>query len=191
MLLEQLKDFEWLNEPDDVAFSEEGMSVLARPETDFWQNSGKGIHADSGHFFFIRKCGNFVMEAGWHFPKAENLEQCGIMLRFDEKNWLKASVMRDGETSSKLVSCVTNSGYTDWAAQDISVQADDVCFRVKRQNGEYVLFFSAGGEAFQQIRLFSFVHEDAEIKAGVYICSPRAAPFSAVLKKIDFIQGGV
>lgn len=30
MLLEQLRDFEWLNEPEDVSFSEEGMSVTAK-----------------------------------------------------------------------------------------------------------------------------------------------------------------
>ena len=54
MLLEQLRDFEWLNEPEDVSFSEEGMSVTAKKESDFWQNTRKNVHADNGHFFFVR-----------------------------------------------------------------------------------------------------------------------------------------
>lgn len=186
MFLEQLRDFEWLNEPENVSFSEDGMVVTAREGSDFWQNPRKNIHADSGHFFFVRKCGNFTMEVQWQFPPTCHLEQCGIMLRFDEKNWMKAAIMCSNAAVPKLGSCVTNSGYTDWAAQDIPAQVGSLSFRIKRQNGEYALFYSTDGENFKQIRLFSFVHEDVEIKAGAYICSPQADGFSATLKKIVF-----
>ena len=38
MFLEQLRDFEWYNEPADVSFDERGMRVLSRARTDFWQS---------------------------------------------------------------------------------------------------------------------------------------------------------
>ena len=165
MLLEQLRDFEWLNEPEEVTISEEGMSETANKESDIWQNTRKNVHADNGHFFFVRKCGNFTMEIKWQFQLACHLEQCGIMLRFDEKNWMKASLMCDNQAAPRLVTCVTNSGYTDWAAQEIAAETDRICFRIKRQNGEYVLFYSADEVHFRQIRLFSFINEDIETAA--------------------------
>ena len=38
MLLDALRDFEWLNEPLDVNFEEAGMRVLTHNKTDFWQS---------------------------------------------------------------------------------------------------------------------------------------------------------
>lgn len=94
--------------------------------------------------------------------------------------------MCDNQAAPRLVTCVTNSGYTDWAAQEIAAETDRICFRIKRQNGEYVLFYSADEVHFRQIRLFSFINEDIEIKAGAYICSPKTEDFSATLKRIAF-----
>lgn len=186
MLLEQLRDFEWFNEPENVAFNENGMLVTAKGSTDFWQNARKNIHSDNGHFFFVRKSGNFVMELRWEFPSCSQLEQCGLMLRFDEKNWMKASLMSDNLSLLRLGSCVTNSGYTDWSAFEIPQQIQGVSLRLKRFNSEYALSYSFDEEKFSQIRLFSFVNEDVEIKAGAYICSPKTNDFTAVLKKINF-----
>ena len=36
MLLESLKQFDWMNEPANVRFDENGMVVLAKYRTDFW-----------------------------------------------------------------------------------------------------------------------------------------------------------
>ena len=36
MLLETLKEFDWMNEPQRVRFDEEGMHVAAKYRTDFW-----------------------------------------------------------------------------------------------------------------------------------------------------------
>lgn len=55
MFLEQLRDFEWYNEPADVSFDERGMQVLSLPGTDFWQSLHHRVSKDDGHFFFTRK----------------------------------------------------------------------------------------------------------------------------------------
>lgn len=51
MFLEQLRDFEWYNEPADVSFDERGMRVLSRARTDFWQSLHHRFSKDDGHFF--------------------------------------------------------------------------------------------------------------------------------------------
>lgn len=186
MLLTQLLDFEWLNEPKDVNFSEDGLRATAQNGTDFWQNARRGVRKDDGHFFFARKSGNFVMEVKWSFREIKNFEQCGAMLRIDERNWFKISIMTDNPSSPKLGSCVVNNGCMDWVVQDIPAGISEIWFRVKRQNGDYIIFYSLDGKIFRQIRLFSFLNEDVEIKAGAYLANPKDGEFEAVLNKIDF-----
>lgn len=185
MLLEQLLEFEWLNEPEDVDFQDAGMKVTARKGTDFWQNKKHNVHMDNGHFFFTRKCANFTLTTHWEFDNIEGLNQCGIMVRADEQNWVKASILTESLQYPKLGSCVTNNGYTDWAAQNISKDIKEIWFKLKRQNGDYLLFYSEDGEKFCQIRLFNLYQEDVEVKAGAYICAPKNEGYQAVLKGIS------
>lgn len=189
MLLEQLRDFEWLNEPDDVDFDDSGMMVVAKANTDFWQNNRKNIHKNDGHFFFSRRNGNFVLNVQWNFRQLKDFEQCGIMLYFDERNWMKASIMTDNPLLPKLGCCVTNCGYTDWAMQETSAEIEQIYFRIKRSSGDYTLFYSLDGIKFVQIRWFNFQNEEMEIKAGAYIASPKNVGFQAQLQAINFEQG--
>lgn len=186
MLLDQLRDFEWLNEPKEVNFHDGGMSILALNHTDFWQNKSRNVHKDDGHFFFARKAGNFSLTVKWCFAPLKNFQQCGIMLRFNEQNWMKASLMFDNFEHPKLGSCVCNNGLTDWALMPAPKELTELWLRVKRQNGDYVLFVSLDGSVFQQIRVFNFLNEDVEIKAGAYLCAPNSEDFEPVLAKLDF-----
>ncbi len=188
MRLEQLFDFEWLNEPEDVDFRDAGMAVTAKAGTDFWQNKNRNVHKDDGHFFFTRKCGNFVLTVHWAFSQMTEMNQCGIMIRSDEQNWIKASIMTDSLKNSKLGSCVSDSGYTDWALQAVLPGLTEIWFRIKRLNGDYLLFYSSDGENFQQIRLFNLPSEDVEVKVGAYICAPKNNKFQALLKSVE-IEG--
>lgn len=186
MLLEQLRDFEWYNEPLDVSFDERGMKVLSRDKTDFWQSLHHKFYKDDGHFFFTRKTGNFVFTIRWDFETNGNFDQCGIMLRIDERNWFKASVMFENFRQPMLGSSVTNNGYSDWAAQDIPMGINQVWYKIKRINGDYIIYFSMDGIKFKQIRLFHLLNDFPEVKVGAYICSPQREGFEATLSQIDF-----
>lgn len=186
MLLDQLRDFEWLNEPAEVNFSDGGMSVLALKGSDFWQNKNRHVRKDDGHFFFARKCGNFSLLVQWHLNHFVDLAQCGLMIRFNEQSWAKIALMSESQNIPKLGTFVCNGGFTDWACQNFAADVHDLWFMVKRINGDYIFFYSLDGIEFVQVRLFNFLNEDVEIKAGAFICSPKNDGFEAVLKKIDF-----
>lgn len=186
MLLEQLRDFEWLNEPFDVSFEERGMWVSTHDKTDFWQSAHHNFKKDSGHFFFTRRSLNFTLTVKWLFENKGRFDQCGIMVRIDEKNWFKASIMYDNPQNPQLGSCVTNNGYSDWAAQKIPDGVNEVWFRVKRCNGDYLVFYSLDGVKYEQIRMLHLLNDMPEVKAGAYVCSPQHGGFEAVLAKIDF-----
>ena len=53
MILENLKNFEWYNEPANVTFGSHELEITAAEGTDFWQSKHHNFFKDDGHFFFI------------------------------------------------------------------------------------------------------------------------------------------
>ena len=187
MLLGALQDFEWYNEPENVVFRDKLMLVTAAAGSDFWQSRHHGVSKDNGHFFYCRKDGNFTLVAKWSYTQKIPYAQCGVMLRVDENNWIKATVMYDAPDKPMLGTGVTQNGYSDWAAQPITPDFDDIWFKVKRLNGDYLLYYSLDGEKFKSIRMTHLLNDMPEVKVGAYICSPQSADFEAVLSQIEFI----
>ena len=85
MLLDVLKDFEWLNEPRKLAYSDAGMAISTEAQTDFWQSVQHQVRKDNGHFFFTPRDGNFTLTLQWQFGDYSGFRQCGLMLRLDER----------------------------------------------------------------------------------------------------------
>ena len=187
MLLDALRDFEWLNEPLDVNFEEAGMRVLTYNKTDFWQSVHHRFGKDNGHFFYARREGDFTFGVTWRFENSGQFDQCGIMLRIDEKNWFKASVMSDNEAQPRLASCVTNCGYSDLAPIEIPAGITEVSYKIKRFKGDYILYYSLDGINFKQLRMLHLLNDQPEVKVGAYICSPQREAFEGVLTQIEVI----
>lgn len=186
MLLGALQDFEWYNEPQNVTFRDKEMIVSAEKGSDFWQSRHHQYGQDNGHFFFTRRKGDFIFTLKWSFNECLTYNQCGLMLRIDENNWVKASIMYDNPERPMLGTSVTQNGYSDWAAQDIPSNLKEIWFKVKRCNGDYLIYFSLDGESFKQIRITHLINDIEEIKVGAYICSPRNNNFEASLSLLEF-----
>lgn len=185
MLLEALQDFEWYNEPENVAFRDEEISVTASPQTDFWQSRNHGYSKDDGHFFFVREEGDFSFAAKWSISEASSYNQCGIMLRADANNWIKAAIIYDNPKRPMIGTSVTQNGYSDWAAQDIPQGITDIWFKIKKEQGDYMVYFSLDGEKYTQMRLAHLLHDLPEVKVGAYICTPSNKEFSAILSQLE------
>ena len=171
----------------DVNFEEAGMRVLTHNKTDFWQSVHHRFGKDNGHFFYARREGDFTFGVTWRFENSGQFDQCGIMLRIDEKNWFKASVMSDNEAQPRLASCVTNCGYSDLAPIEIPAGITEVSYKIKRFKGDYILYYSLDGINFKQLRMLHLLNDQPEVKVGAYICSPQREAFEGVLTQIEFI----
>ena len=179
MILAQLQNFQWLNDPENVTFTALGMRTESKQGTDFWQNEAANVHKDNGHFFYLPKTENFVLDICWDCNIEGNFDQCGIMVRIDEKNWLKASVMFEDESSPSVATCATINGFSDWAIHKVEQIPEKVYYQIKRLHDDYIVYFSLDGECFEQIRLVHLSAAAGPVLAGAYICSPRNDNFSA------------
>lgn len=186
MLLENLKEFDWLNEPYNVRFDERGMRVIAKYRTDFWCCARYDFRKDDGHFFFSYVLGDFCCEGCWEFTEAVNFDQCGLMVRADVNNWFKVSVMYENVEFPMMTSSLTADGFSDLATIPLQEKVKKVWYRIKRRKGSYVASYSLDGENYVQLRKFYLVHDLDDIKVGAYICSPQREDFEAVLRSISF-----
>ena len=168
MLLESLKQFDWMNEPANVRFDEKGMNVIAKYRTDFWCCARYDFRKDDGHFFFSYVLGDFCCDLNWEFGDAGLFNQCGIMLRTDVNNWFKCSIMYEKEDSPLLATSLTVDGYSDLATIPLPAGVKRVWYRA-----DYI-----------QLRKFYLVHEVDDVKVGAYICSPQKEDFTATLHEI-------
>ena len=185
MILENIKDFEWYNEPKNVTFGGHEMTVTPWERTDFWQSEQHGFAKDDGHFFFTLKNGDFISVVKWRFNAPEHFNQCGIMLRADAKNWFKASIMCESQDNSELGSCFTINGVSDWAGVPVFENLDCLWYKIVRRGDDYVAFYSVDGENFIRLRQFYMEPKTEKVAIGAYICSPQGGGFEAVLDEVD------
>lgn len=185
MLLEKIKDFNWLCEPKNVEFIEKGLFITTKPNTDFWQNSNFNISKDDGHFFACIKEGDFTLTTKWFFEQFKNAAQCGLMIKSDSKNWIKAGIIPTADNKPQIGVVVAYNGVCDWSLNDLAKDIHSCYFRIKRIGSNFVVYYSIDGSEYKQIRLINHLHIRQVIDVGAYACSPKDESFDCVLEEID------
>lgn len=176
------EDFRWLNEPPHWKSSNDRLSLTSGDKTDFWQETFYGFHRDDGHAFLRSVEGDFTIEATIIGKYQELYDQAGVMLRLDERNWIKTGI----EFTDGLMhfSVVVTRGVSDWSVIPLpyASPSDEVKVRVTRHGTAVRVQYSIAGQAWQMARLAPF--SDAPINTGVMACSPQRAGFEAQFRNV-------
>ncbi len=112
-------------------------------------------------------------------------DQCGLMIRVDERNWIKLSTEREDERTSRLGSVVTNLGWSDWATQDVCPAPPRMWYRVSRNQGDFLLEYSFNGTTWLQMRITHLHSAKNELEMGLYACSPIGRDFQCRFLFLD------
>ena len=179
-------DYFWLNEPDKYQAGN-GLELWTMPQTDFWQRTHYGFRNDNGHCLLREVVGDFCLTTQVEFRPTMLYDQCGLIIRLDENNWIKASTEYINEESSKLGSVVTNLGYSDWATQDSPSGVNQLWYRISRREQDFLLEASRDGISWQQLRICHLHEAIGNIAAGLYACSPLENSFWC---RFHFLQFG-
>lgn len=171
-----VSQFTWLNEPPKYSFSE-GLIIQTKPHTDFWQRTHYGFRRDDGHCYLTEMTGDFSFMAHLTFDSKMLYDQCGIILRTDDNNWVKASVEYENEHISRLGSVVTNLGYSDWATTDISTEVNSMWYKFNKKGQDVLIESSADGLKWKQMRILHLHKDSKKVKVGIYACRPLNSSF--------------
>jgi uncharacterized protein len=168
--------FYWFNEPASFRLGN-GLEICTREKSDFWQRTHYGFQRDNGHCLFTRISGDFTVVTQVECVMQAQYDQCGLMIRADEDNWIKASTERESEHASRLGSVVTNLGWSDWASQDVDIVPEQMWYRISRSKNDFLLEYSFSGSTWLQMRVAHLHSADDQLKVGPYACSPIGKNF--------------
>lgn len=169
-------DFYWLNEPDFTVRAGR-LQVRTSPDTDYWQRTHYGFRRDNGHALLKAVKGDFSMIVKTEFAGKAQYDQCGLLVRLDEENWIKASAEYETDDHSRLGSVVTNQGYSDWATVDVYGGITGMWYRMECKGNDFQIDYSPDGKDWHQLRIAHLLEPFKEISAGVYACSPMDSSF--------------
>ncbi len=178
-----VSDFKWYNEPSECLYSD-GLVFNTHPYTDFWQKTHYGFQRDNGHYYVTEKTNDFSFAAHVSFSSKKLYDQCGLFLRIDQDNWLKASIEYENEQMSRLGSVVTNLGYSDWATTDISTEVKTMWYRINKNCNDILIENSYDGVNWKQMRILHLHKNTKKVWVGIYACSPLDSSFECKVKKI-------
>lgn len=100
-------------------------------------------------------------------------DQAGLMIRFDERTWLKAGVEYRG--GALQLSTVVTNGTSDWSLSPLGAGHDDVTLRLTRQaNAIHVQYLERQGLVGQWASLRrSHLQMNGLCQVGLMGCSPE------------------
>ncbi|GIF75262.1 DUF1349 domain-containing protein [Asanoa siamensis] len=172
-----LDDMVWLNEPGDWSVDGDEIRAVTSHKTDFWRTTFYGWATDNGHFFHRPATGDFSAEAQVYADHTTLFDQAGLMVRADERNWLKTGLE---VTSGKVqVSTVYTREFSDLSVVPLeAAPGETVSLRVTRFDDALAVHSRVGDGAWQLLRL-GHLDLPATVGVGVMCCSPERAGLTA------------
>jgi regulation of enolase protein 1 (concanavalin A-like superfamily) len=164
---------EWLNEPPAWEVGGETLVVTAGPQTDFWRTTHSGVVRDNGHVWFQPWEGDFVAGVKVTGAYRDQYDQAGLMVRLDERVWLKCGVeLVDGLQHASVV--VTRE-YSDWSIVPLPDSPRSLWLRVRRTGPDIEVRVSVDGTHYALIRQSRLT--DATLLVGPMCAAPEGAGF--------------
>jgi hypothetical protein len=171
----------WLNEPAQVHFSEGVLSARSRGKTDFWRKTFYGYINDNGHFMHLPVAGDFTFQARIDGNYSALYDQAGLMVRLDEKHWMKCGT--ELVENKRWASVVFTHDFSDWSTMEDLTQRGAVYWRVVRQKDSIEAKCSIDGEKFVTVRQGYFPAQQ-KVMVGVMCCAPEGPGFDATFDQL-------
>ena len=176
----------WLNPPASVSLQRRrDHRAKSRAKTDFWRKTFYGYVTDNGHFFHMPVFGEFTFQARVNGKYAALYDQAGLMVRLDEKHWMKCgSELVDGK---RWASVVFTHEFSDWSTMEDLSQSDPVYWRVVRKKDSIEAQYSKDGDKFTTIRQ-GYFPPFVEAQVGVMCAAPEGAGFEAIFDQLRLVK---
>jgi regulation of enolase protein 1 (concanavalin A-like superfamily) len=110
-------DASWLNAPLDVVRDGDDLVVTAAKESDFWRYTSYGFVHDSGHALLSDLAPGEAVEVSFVASMSQLYDQAGLLVRVDERTWLKAGV--EWSDDAPQLSVVATRDLSDWSMRTV------------------------------------------------------------------------
>ena len=166
----------WLNEPSRWFDSGGTLEVEVEPKTDFWRVTHYGFTRDSGHLYGSVVDGDVDLEVTVEGDYCALYDQAGIMLRCDERTWIKVGLeLVDGV---QTIGCVVTREFSDWSMVALARPAAVVRLRAERRGDAVHIRYGVDAGPWRLLRM-AYLPPDRPAHAGVMCAAPEGHGFTA------------
>ncbi|WP_416875424.1 DUF1349 domain-containing protein [Kitasatospora sp. SC0581] len=164
-------DATWLNPPLDAVHDGSGLLVTTRDRSDFWRTTGYGFVRDDGHALLTPLPDASAVEVTFVADFDALYDQAGLMVRVDERTWIKAGVeMTDGVPH---LGAVVTRGQSDWSLAPVpDWNGRHITVRASRDGDALTIRARRDDDPWRMVRLAPLAPE-AVASAGPFCCSPQ------------------
>ena len=159
----------WLYEPTHWNETAETLTETAPPGTDYWRVTHYGFIRDNGPLRYQEQTGNFEARVRIEGKYTELYHQAGLMIRIDDRNWIKAGIeFLNGKQS---VSAVVTREFSDWSVLTCPDNPAFLWLRMQRYHDTVQVSYSRDNQRWSMIRLAYFPPE-VPVKIGMMAAAP-------------------
>jgi len=170
---------EWYNEPQAWSDSDGVISVTTNKETDFWRVTRHNFIADNAHFYYQDVTGDFTATVKFTGAYEALYDQAGLMVRQDEKVWLKCGV--EYLNGVQQASAVVTRDFSDWSVIPLPDSPPSAWIRMQRIGTAFEVSFSRDGNDWMMIRE-CYLSEAESLQVGIMAASPKGDGFSTTFE---------
>jgi regulation of enolase protein 1 (concanavalin A-like superfamily) len=171
----------WLNPPAQKRIEGTKLTAVSSAKTDFWRKTFYGYITDNGHFLHLPIEGDFRFEARVNGKYAAQYDQAGLMVRLDEKQWMKCGTeLVDGKRNASVV---FTRDFSDWSTLPDLSQSAPIWWRVIRAKDSIEAHCSADGKTFMAVRQ-GYFPPAVKVNVGVMCAAPEGAGFESVFDEL-------
>jgi uncharacterized protein len=172
----------WYNKPRQ--WSDKNGLIKAKVDsgTDYWQVTHYGFARDNGHFYYTEIEGDFVASVKVTGDYKELYDQAGLMIRIDEKNWIKTGIEFVGEIQN--VSAVVTRDFSDWSVCPYGNAPKTIYLKLIRQKDFVEIQYSFDNVSFKMLRL-AYFPPNVPVMIGIMCAAPDGKGFEVVFE--DFL----
>jgi regulation of enolase protein 1 (concanavalin A-like superfamily) len=160
----------WSVEPESVQADGSDLLVTPRGESDLWRTTSYGFVHDDGPGLLVDFPDESATEVSFILDFNEQFDQAGILVRADERHWVKAgSEYADGVAQ---VGAVVTREVSDWStAPTPQWQGRVITVRASRRADALTIRARAGSADWHLVRLAP-IDPGMRWYAGPFCCSP-------------------
>ncbi|MEB3281146.1 MAG: DUF1349 domain-containing protein [Lyngbya sp.] len=174
---------QWYNEPPQWTEKDNRIKVFSGAKTDFWRTTHYGFIRDNGHFYYQEISGNFTAEVKRIGEDQELYDQAGLMIRQDEKTWLKCGI--EFVNGVQQASVVVTRDYSDWSVLPLPENPESIRLRLKRNAEAIEVEYSVDGDRYTLLRL-AYLSTQEQLQVGLMCASPDGKGFSVSFEDWKF-----
>lgn len=172
---------QWFNEPTHWKNSNGTISVTTNKETDFWRVTRHNFIADNAHFYYQTVEGDFTATVKFTGEYQDLYDQAGLMVRQDEKVWLKCGV--EYLHGVQQASAVVTRDFSDWSVIPLNDNPQSAWIRLQRIGTAFEVSFSADGEDYMMIRE-CYLTDAPSLQVGIMCASPKGDGFTTTFEQL-------